>query len=122
MRPATRLTKKLIGLRWRECSSLSDIFELIGDGPGVGAFTEKQFVGPVEQTVVHLFTQFGDELKPLRDQQLLGQGLGEIAFITKELAHQACGQLGNGMPIIDVAWGQTKSQDLALIIDPPGAT
>src|SRR5437764_3014546 len=32
MRPAMKLTRKLIGLQWRERSSLSNIFELIDDG------------------------------------------------------------------------------------------
>ena len=44
-----------MGLRWRECSSLRDVFELIGDGPGDGAFTQEELVGPVEQAIVHLF-------------------------------------------------------------------
>jgi hypothetical protein len=57
---------------------------------------------------VHLFTQFGDEVQPLADQELLGEGLGEIAFIAKELADESCGQLGNRMPIIDVARGEAK--------------
>ena len=88
MRPAIRLTKKLMGLRWRECSSLRDVCELIGDGLDDGAFAQKERVGPVEQTVVHLFTQLGDQLKPLSEQQLLGQGLREVALRPKELAHQ----------------------------------
>src|SRR5205823_6572904 len=29
----------------------------------------------------------------------------------------ACGEFGNGMSIIDIAWGQAKGQDLALIVD-----
>ena len=66
---------------------------------------------------MHLFAQLGDEVKALGDQQLLGQGLGEIAFVAKEFAHQSCGQFGNGMPIIDVAWRQAKGQQLTLIID-----
>ncbi len=50
-----------------------------------------------------LFPQFGDEVQPVGDEELLGERLREIAFGAFELAHQACGQLGNGMPIIDVA-------------------
>ena len=65
---------------------LRDVFELIGDGLDDGSFAQQELVGPVQQPVVHLFTQLGDELKPVGDQQLLGQGLREIAFIAKELA------------------------------------
>ena len=53
---------------------------------------------------MHLFAQFGDEVQPMSDQQVLGQGLGEIAFIAKELADESCGQLENRVLIIDVAW------------------
>src|SRR5437773_2095770 len=53
----------------------------------------------------------------MSDQQVLGQRLGEIAFIPKELADESCGELGNGVPIIDVAWGEAKGQQLTLIVD-----
>ena len=66
--------------------NLRDVFELIGDGLDDGTFAQQEPVGPVEQTVVHLFAQFGDELEPLGDQQLLGEWLREIAFVPKELA------------------------------------
>src|ERR1700687_2268304 len=92
---------------------LRDVFELIGDG----AFAQKELVGPVQQPVVHLFTQLGDELKPLSDQQLLGQGLREVAFVPKELSHQTFRELRNRMPIIDIDRSQAECQDLALIID-----
>jgi hypothetical protein len=41
-------------------------------------------------------------------QQVLGQRLGKIAFVAKEFAEQSFGQLGNGIPIINVARGQAK--------------
>src|SRR5438876_7346319 len=55
MRPAMKLTRKLIGLQWRERSSLSNIFELIDDGLDcLGlqcAFVKLQ---PVQWSGVHL--------------------------------------------------------------------
>jgi hypothetical protein len=66
---------------------------------------------------VHLFAQLGDQVQSLGDQQVLGQWLREIAFVAKKLAHQAFHQLGNRMPIIDIARGQAKGQDLTLIVD-----
>jgi hypothetical protein len=106
-----------MGLRWRECSSLRDVFELISDGLNDGSFAEKEFIRPVEQTVVHLFAQLGDEVQPLGHQELLSQRQGEIAFGAFEFADEPCDQFGNGTPIIDIAWGQAKGQQLALIID-----
>jgi hypothetical protein len=34
--------------------------------------------------VLHLFSQLGGEVKPLGHQELLGERLGERAFVTKE--------------------------------------
>ena len=66
---------------------------------------------------MHLLAQLGDEAQSVGDQQLLGEWLREITFVSKEFAHEACGELGHGMPIIDVARGETKGQQFALIID-----
>lgn len=66
--------------------NLRDVFELIGDGLDDGSFAQQELVGPVQQPVVHLFTQLGDEVQTVGDQQLLGEWLREIAFIAKELA------------------------------------
>ena len=97
--------------------NLRDVFELISDGLDDGSFAEEECVRPVKQAIVHLFTQLGDEVQSVGHQELLGQGLGEIAFIPKEFANESCGQLGNGTPIIDVAGCETKGQQLALVID-----
>ncbi len=43
--------------------------------------------------------------------------MGEVPFIAEKLAHQAFGQLGDGMPIIDLVHSQATSQDFALIGD-----
>ncbi len=56
-------------------------------------------------------------MQPLRHQQLLRQGLGEIAFGAFECADEAFDQLRNGVPIIDIARRQAKSQQFALIIN-----
>ena len=98
-----------MGLRCRVCESLRDVFELIGDGLDDGTFAQEQFVGPVEQTIVHLFAQLGDQVQSLRDQQVLSQRLREVACIAEKLAYEPFGELGNGMPLIDVARGQAKS-------------
>src|SRR5438045_6391103 len=96
---------------------LIDVFELIRDSFDDSSFAEQEFVRPVEQAVVHLCAQLGDEVQAVGHQQLLSERLGEIAFVAKEFAHQAFRQLGNGMPIIEVARGEAKGQELALIVD-----
>ena len=52
--------------------NLADVFELIGNSLDDGAFAQQEFVGPIEQSVVHLLAQLGDKLQSLGDQQLLG--------------------------------------------------
>jgi len=47
-------------------------------------------------------------MKPMGNQQLLGQRLAEITFIPKEFSEEACDQLGDRTPIINVAWRQAS--------------
>jgi hypothetical protein len=81
-----QIDQKVDGAAMARMFNLRDVFELIGDGPGVGTFAQQEPVGPVQKTVVHLFAQFGDELETLSDQQLLGEWLREIALRPKQLA------------------------------------
>jgi hypothetical protein len=115
--PCDQVDQEVDGAAMARMLDLADVFELIGDGFDDGAFAQEELVRPVKQPVVHLFAQLGDELKPLGDQQLLGQRLREIAFVAKELAYETRGQLGNRMPIIDIARGQAERQDLTLVVD-----
>jgi hypothetical protein len=78
--PGDEVNEKIDRPRWRECSIWADVLELIIDGFDDGSFVEKHFVREGEQTIVHLFSELGDELKPLCDQKLLGQRLGEVAL------------------------------------------
>ena len=97
--------------------NLADVFELIIDGLNDGSLAQEEFVRQVEQAIAHALAKFGDELKPLGDQQLLSQRLGEIAFVPKEFAEESFGEFGNGMPIINIARREAESQELALVID-----
>ena len=115
--PCDQVDQEVDGAAMAGMLDLRDVFELISDRLDDGAFAEQKFVRPVEQTVVHLCAQFGDEVQPVGHQQLLGQRLREIAFGAFEFAHEACRQLRNGMSIIEVARGQAERQDLALIVD-----
>ncbi len=112
-----QIDEEVDGTAMARMLNLRDVFELIGDGFDDGAFAQEELVGPIEQAVVHLLTQFGDELEPLGDQQVLREGQRERAFITNELAHEPFGELGNRVPIINVAWRQAKGHELALIVD-----
>ena len=54
----------------------------------------------------YLCAQFGDELKPLGHEEVLGERLGEIALRPKEFADQSYGSFGDGTLIIDIPWRQ----------------
>jgi hypothetical protein len=38
---------------------------------------------------VHPLAEFGNEVQPVGDEQMLGQWLGQIALVTKELADES---------------------------------
>ena len=50
---------------------LRDVFELISDSLDDSSFSEKEFVRPIEQAVVHLCAQPGDEVQAVGHQQVL---------------------------------------------------
>ena len=58
-----------------------------------------------------------DERKPLRDEELLGQRLREVAAVAKELAEEATDQLGNRTAVIDVAGRQREGQEFTTVVD-----
>lgn len=60
-----QIDQEIDGAAMARMFDLRDVFELISDGLDDGAFAQEQLVRVIEQTVVHLFTQFGDELQPL---------------------------------------------------------
>ena len=96
--------------------NLRNIFELVDNGLDNGSFAQQQFIRKVHEMVFHVFTQSGDELKPLFKEQVR-QGSGNIAAIPEQLATQMFDHASNGSAIIDVARSETKGQEFALIID-----
>jgi len=70
-KPCDQVDQKVDRAAMAGMLDLRDVFELIRDGLDDGAFAEQEFVRPVEQTVVHLFAQFGDQVQSLSHQELL---------------------------------------------------
>ena len=93
--------------------TLADVLELIIDGLDDGSFPQQHFVGQGEESILHFFAEFGDELDALCDQKLLGKRLGEIAFVAEEVSSQ----FGNRTAIIDLARGEAVAEQVALLID-----
>ena len=66
-----QVDQKVDGAAMAGMLDLRDVFELISDGLDDGSFSEQEFVRPVEQSVVHLFAQLGDEVQAVSHQQVL---------------------------------------------------
>ena len=66
--------------------------------------------------VFHIFLQLSDDLHPATKQQL-EEFLGDIAFITKELAEQGTRHVRDRRAVVNVGWGQLDRQQLAFVID-----
>ena len=71
-----------------------------------------------QEHVAHVLAQLGDEVEALRDQELLGQRLGDVALVAKEFAEEAArDQAGNWLAVVDVARRQTEGEQFAPVVD-----
>jgi hypothetical protein len=89
---------------------LTNIFQLIVDGLDERALPQEQFVPKADQTMLHVLTDFGQQLEPLAQQEVM-QRLGNRATVSKELSTKACGELLDRLAVIDIARHQSKSPD-----------
>ena len=81
-----QMHEKVVWTAMTRVFNLADILELINDRLDDRALAQEQLVAEREQTRVHILAQFGDEMQPLGDEQVLGELLRDVAPITKELA------------------------------------
>ena len=70
--------------------NLRDVLELVVNGFDDGTSAEQQLVTEGHQAVFHVGFELSDELYTVLKELLKG-GLGEIAFVAKQLAEQALG-------------------------------
>ncbi len=96
---------------------LADVLELIVDGLDERALAQQKLVGEVHEHTTHILAQFGDEAQALREEELLGEWLRDLALVAKELAKETADQAGHWTPIIGVARGEAEGQQLATIVD-----
>lgn len=96
---------------------LADMLELIDDRLDERALAQEQFVTDAEQAVAHVRAQLGDELKALCQEELLGEVLGDVATVTKELAEEPTNQARQRSTIVDIAGCEAEGEELAAVID-----
>ena len=75
---------------------LTNVFELIIDGLDQGPFAEQNFIPEWEQTRLHLFFEFGEELHSLVPE-LSERGLGNVAPIPTSLPNTRRASFGTGL-------------------------
>ena len=68
--------------------NLRDVFELIHHAFNDGSFPQEQFVHPRQQTVFHVFAEFGDELHSERVEEVFKKWLRDIAPIRDQLTKE----------------------------------
>jgi hypothetical protein len=115
-KPSDQMHHKIDGTAMTRVLDLRDILELIDNRLDNRPFTQQEFIRKVHELIFHVFAQPGDELESLLKEQLC-EGSGNVAAIPEQLPAQVFHHLRNWCPVIDVAWGQTTSQQIPSIID-----
>lgn len=108
---------EIVGTAMARMLNLADILELIVDRFDQRPFAQEQLISQIQDLAVHVLTQLGDQMHPVLHQELLSQGLGDVAFVAKEFAEEAANQAGNRPTVIDVPGCQAKGQQLTPVID-----
>lgn len=85
------MNKEVVDTSMATVLNLGDILELVMDCFDKGALAQHEFVPQWHQPRFHVAANAGNKLDVLL-QQLFKQGLGEIAFVTKQLAEQGLDQ------------------------------
>ena len=96
---------------------LRDVLELINDGLNDRSAAQQNAIAPGHQLVLHIFTQFGNQLKVKHLAQGLSQGLRDVTLVPEELAKQLLSQVRHRFAVIYIAGCEAETQDFALIID-----
>jgi hypothetical protein len=96
---------------------LADVLELVVDGLDERALAQGEPVGEIHQDIAHVLAQFRDEADTAVEEEALGEGLGDVALVTKEFAKEATDQAGHGTPVVGIAWGEAESEHLPAVVD-----
>jgi len=97
--------------------NLADILELVDDSLDEGTFAQKQAICQGQKNMAHVLAQFGDEAQSLGDQELLGEGLRDVAFIAEEATEKPVNQAMHRTTVVGVARSEAEGQQLGAIVD-----
>ncbi len=108
---------EIVGTAMAGMLDLADILELIIDRFDQCPFAQEQAIGQRQKDIAHVLAQFGDEAHPVGDQELLDQGLRDVALIAEEATEQPTDQAGHRTAVVGVAGREAEGEQLAAIID-----
>ena len=115
--PTQYIDKKIDWTTMPGVLNLGDVLELINDRFDDGALSQQQVFRQRHQAVLHVRAQLGYQANTEGIQQELKEWLGDIAFIAKQSAEQVFDQFRDWLAIIDIAWSEDHTEQLASIID-----
>ena len=81
------------------------------------ALAQQELVGGGKDLLPHVLADLGDQRESLGREEVLGERLGDLAAIAKELAEEATRQSGNRAAVIDVTGGETEREQFTSIIE-----
>ena len=93
------------------------VLERVDDRFNDGAFASEQFVGQPHQARLHVAFGFGKQLNAAGVEQVLKQGLRNLAPVRKDFAKQGFESVGPRCAIVDVAGGEPDVEPCALVLD-----
>ena len=96
---------------------LGNILELVDDGLDNSPLPQEDLVHHRQEPILHVRLEFRDQLEAEGLQQLLKQGVRQIALVRKDLPEEALDQARNRSAIIDVAGRQGHIQQFATVVE-----
>jgi len=89
--------------------NLRDVLQLVIYSFDDSPFPQHELVKQRHKLVLHVFSEFGDQLNFLSKEKLK-QLLGDISLVAKELAKQALHHVRHRFSIVNVAWCETEGK------------
>ena len=97
---------------------LGNTLELVDDGPDNSPLAQEHLVPLGREPILHVRLEFRDQLEAEGLQQLLKQGLRQIALVRKDLPEEALDQARTSFAIINVTGRQGHIQEFAPVVEP----